>query len=246
MRRMIVLLMVLAMHAPATVAAELRVLSAGAVVPGLEAAVAAFRRASGQAVTIAYATAPQLRERLGRGEAPDLVVLPEALRRELAAAGQLEGEPVPLGRVGIGIVTRADSTSPGIVDDASLALAVRQARTVVFNRASTGLHMERLFERLGLGDAVTAKAVRTATGAEVLDHLRRGSDADLGFAAITEILLVPTVRYHGPLPPGLQNHTAHAASRLPKSTAEAAPLLAHLAGPAGRAAFTAAGIEPPP
>jgi hypothetical protein len=44
----------------------------------------------------------------------------------------------------------------------------------------------------------------------------------------------------------LQNHTAYAASLLPGSTPEAAALLRHLAAPAGRAAFTAAGIEPPP
>lgn len=245
MRRLLVLLVGLFLHAPAGSAADLRVLSAGAVEPGLEAAVAAFRQAGGKAVAIAYATAPQLRERLAGGEAPDLVILPEALRRELTTLGHLAGEPVPLGRVGVGIVTRAGAAPPGITDAAGLALAVRQARRVVFNRASTGLHMERLFERLSLGEAVAAKAVRTATGAEVLEQLAGGTDADLGFAAITEILLVPALRYHGPLPPALQNHTVYAASLLPGSAAGATALLAHLAGPAGRAAFTAAGIEPP-
>jgi hypothetical protein len=43
---------------------EIRVLRAGAVEPGLEAAVAGFRPATGQAVRIAYATAPRLRERI--------------------------------------------------------------------------------------------------------------------------------------------------------------------------------------
>jgi hypothetical protein len=46
----------------------------------------------------------------------------------------------------------------------------------------------------------------------------------------------------GPMPPGLQNYTAYAAAVPPGG--RGAALLAYLEGAAGRAAFTAAGIEP--
>ena len=42
-------------------AAELNVLSAGAIEPGLKASAAAWQRESGNAVRITFATAPQLR-----------------------------------------------------------------------------------------------------------------------------------------------------------------------------------------
>lgn len=76
-------------------AAEIRVLGAGAVEPGLEAAVAGFRAAAGGAGRIAYATAPRLRERMLGGEAPDLLVAPFALLEELAP--RLAGAPDPPG-----------------------------------------------------------------------------------------------------------------------------------------------------
>lgn len=120
---------------------------------------------------------------------------------------------------------------------------MRDAAAVVFNRASTGLAMDRLFERLDLAATVAPKAVRFATGAEVLERLRHGSGPELGFAAITEILLVPELRYLGPLPPALQNYTAYAASLLPGSDAAAGGLLDFLATPTGKAAFANAGIE---
>ena len=53
-------------------AAELEVMSAGAMEPGLAPALQAFRRVSGQAVQIRYATAPALQQALaGEVHAPE-------------------------------------------------------------------------------------------------------------------------------------------------------------------------------
>ncbi|MDO9706837.1 substrate-binding domain-containing protein [Paracraurococcus lichenis] len=229
----------LALAARPALAAEIRVLSAGAVEPGLEAAVAGFRAATGQAVRIAYATAPRLRERILAGEAPDLLVAPAALLEDLAP--RLAGPAVPIGRVGVGIAVRPNAPAPAIRDEASLREAVRQADAVVFNRASTGLYMERLFERLGLAAEVAPKAKRYATGAEVMEHLLHGTGREIGFGAITEIRLVPALHFLGPLPPGLQNTTAYGAAALPGSGG--ADLLRWLGGPEARRAFDAAGVE---
>jgi molybdate transport system substrate-binding protein len=228
---------------------SMQVLSAGAVEPGLEAATRAFRQeAAGVAVTvrIAYATAPELRERLAAGEQPDLLIAPVALVNELAAAGRLAGERAALGRVGIGVAVRPDAPVPEIGDLAALKRAVEEAETVVFNRASTGLYLERLFEKMGIAAAVTAKAVRTTTGAEVLQRILEGKGREIGFAPIPEIQLVPTARFVGPLPPEAQNFTAYAGSLMPGAAPEAAALLEFLSGPQGRAAFATAGIEPVP
>ncbi|MBK1660180.1 substrate-binding domain-containing protein [Paracraurococcus ruber] len=220
-------------------AAELRVLSAGAVEPGLEAAVALFRAATGTPVRIAYATAPRLRDRMLAGEAPDLLVAPATLLEELAP--RLAQPAVPVGRVGVGVAVRAGAPEPAILDAASLRAAVEAADAVVFNRASTGLYMDRLFERLGLAATVAPKARRYATGAEVMEHLLHGRGAEIGFGAITEIRLVPALRFLGPLPPALQNTTAYAAAALPGGAGGA--LLRFLAGAEARRALDAAGVE---
>jgi molybdate transport system substrate-binding protein len=234
--------------------AAVRVLSAGAVEPGLEAAVRAFRLASAEAaragaVRIAYATAPQLRERLAAGgaeAAPDLLIAPVALVNELASAGRLAGERMAVGRVGIGVAVRPDAPVPEIGDVAALKVTVEEAEAVIFNRASTGLYLERLFEKLGIAAAVAAKAVRPATGAEVLQRLLAGQGREIGFAPIPEIQLVPAARFVGPLPAEAQNYTTYAASLMPGASPLAAALMEFLAGAAGRAAFATAGIESVP
>lgn len=226
-------------------AAEIQVLSAGALEPGLDVALQNFRSTSGQGVRVTYATAPRIRERLASGEAPDLLIAPLALLEEFAPLSRLVGPPTPLGRVGVGLVARPGTGWPAIEDAEGLRRALGQAQAVVFNRASTGLYLERLLDRLGLTAAVAPKARRYATGAEVIEHLLRGDGAELGFAAITEIRMVRELRYLGPLPPELQSYTTYGAVLLPDGPATAEVLLRWLAGADARGVFEAAGIEAP-
>jgi len=243
-RRLLPLLALLLAAHPVRAATPLRVLSGGAVEPGLEPAIALFRQATGRIVDIEYATAPRLRDRILGGETPDLLVAPVAVVNELVGAGRLAEERAAIGRVGAGVVVRPGAPEPPIGDVGSLRQAVEQADAVVFNRASTGMYMDRLFERWGITAAVTPKAVRFATGAEVLQRVLNGNGAELGFAAITEIHLVPALRYLGPLPPEVQNYTTYAATLLPNAAPGAAELLRHLTSPAARAALEAGGVEP--
>ena len=52
-----------------TLAAEIHVLSAGAIEPGLIAAADAFRKQSEQDIRITWATTPAIRKRVGDGDA---------------------------------------------------------------------------------------------------------------------------------------------------------------------------------
>lgn len=239
---MLRLFAILSLLVAAPGARALEVLSAGAVERGLAPVIAAF---PGTAATIRYATAPQLRARLAEGARPDLLVAPVDQIGALALAGQLRGDPVPIGRIGIGAAVRIGAKAPPIDDLPAFTAAVEAAERVVFNRASTGTFLERLFERLGLTATVAAKSVRYTTGAEVMHHIERGDGVELGLAPIPEILLVPTVHYLGPLPEAAQNRTAYAAAVPVGAPPEAAALLAWLARQESRAAFAAAGIEAP-
>ena len=145
---------------------------------------------------------------------------------------------------------RPGAPEPEIRDEATLRAAVEQADAVVFNRASTGQYMDRLFERLGLTAVVAPKARRYGTGAEVMEHLLHGTGREIGFGAITEILLFRDrgIRYVGPLPPALQTFTVYAAA-LPASGSRgeaARQLLDHLRQPATRAMLADAGVDPAP
>lgn len=231
------------------VAAEpVRVLSAGALEPGLSAVLERWRSQGGGAVAVAFATVPRITERLAAGgEQPDLLLAPENLIERLGRSGDLAAEPVVVGSVGVGIAVREGAPVPAIRDEASLREHLLAADTVVFNRASTGLYMERLLDRLGLAAAIEAKTLRFPDGDGVLRRIAAGSGREIAFAAATEIALFRGrgVRSVGPLLDGLQNRTSYAAGLLSGGGAEARRFLAFLGTDASRSAMAEAGVERP-
>jgi len=238
--------------APVACAAEVRLLSAGAVELGLTPALAVFERDSGHVVRVEFAAAPALAGRFTAAPGHDLVIAPPAVLDALAKAGAIAGPRVPVGKVGIGVAVRPAVPVPEIGDVAALKRELLAADSVVFNRASTGLYFETLLGRLGLADAVNAKASRHPDGASVMKHLLASRvPREIGFGAITEIVLFKDqgLRLVGPLPAEVQNHTSYLASAGAAPPAEAAradaaaALLRFLGSPQARIIFAGVGIE---
>src|SRR5215468_5278074 len=142
-------------------AAEINIISAGAVEPGVVAAADAFRKETGTEVKIKFATAPAIQQRVGGGEAADVVIAPPAVIEELAKAGKLDGSGrAAVGRVGVGVLVRDGASKPDVSSADALKGALRDAESVVYNKASTGLYLDQLFERLGVGAQVKTKETR--------------------------------------------------------------------------------------
>jgi molybdate transport system substrate-binding protein len=247
----------LAWVAPSLQALELRVLSAGAVEPGMRPALAAFERESGHAVRIDFAAAPALRAALRAPPVADVIVVPQGVVDELAAtAGAGAGPRATIGRVGVGVAVRPGVAAPDVGSAESLRAALVAAERVVFNRASTGVYVEQMLKRLDLEDVVRPKSERLADGASVMRRLLAGtSPREFGFGAITEIALFADqgLRLVGPLPASLQNYTSYVALPWPGVKADeparadaVAALMRSLQGATARSLFVNAGIEPTP
>lgn len=236
--------------APFAHAAEIALLSGGAVEPGLKPVLAAFQAATGHTVKVTFNAAPQIEQRIEAGEAWDVVIAPVARLERYAQAGKVGSERTGVGRVGLGVAIRPDAPVPQIGDADAVRRAILEADSIVYNRASTGLLIEEMLRKMGLEAQVAPKAQRPRDGAAVMEHLLQGHGREIGFGALTEILLFKErgVRLVGPLPPGLQAYTAYAAA-LPAAghrSDAARALLAHLGAPESRRAFAAAGIDPAP
>ena len=236
-------------------AVELSVLSAGAVEPGIRPALAAFERESGDTVRIDFAAAPALRAALRAAPAADVIIVPQGTLDELAATGTAVAAPrAPIGRVGVGVAVRPGVAPPDIGSADALKAALLSADTVVFNRASTGIYVEAMLQRLGIADAVRAKSERVPDGASVMRRLLAGTaQRELGFGAMTEISLFRDqgLQLVGPLPAPLQNFTTYVALPWPGAAAPdradaVARLIRYLQGADARSLFVAAGIAPAP
>lgn len=231
----------------APVAAEIHVLSAGAIEPGLVAAVEAFREESGHDVRITWATTPAIRKRVGDGDAADVVIAPPAVVDDFAKDGKVAGQDrVYVGRVGVGVAVCEGAPVPDISSVDAFKRAVLDAESVVYTRASSGLYVEGLFKNMGIFDQIQAKTTRYENGPALMEHLIKGKGRELGLGATIEILLYCSkgLKFVGPLPPEIQHFTTYMA--VPMTSAPnadgAKAFVRYLATPAAKALFAAHGI----
>jgi molybdate transport system substrate-binding protein len=233
--------------ASAGVAAEIRVLSAGAVEPGLRAAVDAYVKQSGNEVKTTFNTAPEIRRRIGGGEAFDVLIAPPTALDEFASAGKIAADRVSLGKVGLGVAVRPGAEVPDISSSEALKRSVLQADSIVFNRASTGIYLENLLKKMGIYDQILPKTTRYADAGAVMEHVLKGKGREIGFGPVTEILLQRDkgLKLVGPLPADVQNYTSYAAAPMKSaSNAELARTFVRYLGAAeSKALFAAAGVE---
>jgi molybdate transport system substrate-binding protein len=249
MMRVIVGAALAALWSASAMAAELKILSAGAVEPGLHKVVELFKQKTGTDVKIQFNTAPQIAKRLEEGYVADLLIAPPGALDRYAKAGKVKADGhVAVGRVGAGVVIRPDAPVPEIKTVDAFKASLLAADSVVYNTASTGLYLEKLFERMGIGGPIKAKAARYPNGDAVMQHLIKGKGREIGFGAVTEIKMFEAkheLKLVGPLPADVQNYTSYAAALMasPPSPDAAKAFLAFLGSPEAKQAFVAAGIE---
>jgi molybdate transport system substrate-binding protein len=229
-------------------AADLTVISGGAIEPGLKAAAAAFEKETGHKVAITFNTTPQMRKRIPAGDQFDVVIAPPVAIESFAKAGLVNTEgKVNVGRVGGGVAVRPGAPVPAMATKEDLKKVLLEADSVVFNRASSGLYLEKLFRQMGIWDKVSPKATRYATGAEVMQHILKGKGREIGFGPITEIMLEKShgLVFVGPLPPEVQRFNDYIAVAMTKGTQKdvAMKFVTYLGGPVAKPLFQAAGIN---
>ena len=227
-------------------ATDIAVLSAGAIEPGIKAAATAFAKQTGHSVNVTFNTAPELRKRMDSNPAFDVVIAPPVVISDFAAANKLAAARANVGRVGMGVAVRVGAPVPDISSAKAVKDSVLAAESLVFNRASTGLYLEGLLKKMGVYGQIESKTTRYADGASVLEHVVKGTGREIGFGAMTEILLYKGkgLELVGPLPADIQNYTSYTAAPLASGQHQvlAQEFVAFLSGPVGKPLLVAAGV----
>ncbi len=229
-------------------AAEIKVLTAGAMREVVLAAIPEFEQATGHKVVVQNATAGALRQRIDAGEPVDVAVITPAALDELAAKGRIvPGSRVDLARVGVGVVIKLGAPLPEIGTVEAFKRTLLAAKSVAYidpeSGGSSGIYVARMLERLGIADAIRPKAV-LVRGGYVAERVIKG-EAEIGLHQISEILAVKDARLVGPLPAEIQNYTTYAAAIGAATTdaAAAKALIAILAGPSVETMLKARSME---
>jgi molybdate transport system substrate-binding protein len=228
-------------------AAEIKVLAAGGMRPGLNAAAKVFQDKTGIEAKLTYEPPVDLGKRVAGGEAADIVVSSPPVIAELTKAAKVLADgQLHLGRVGVGVVVRDGAPLPDISSTAALRASLLEAEAVVYNTASSGTYIDGILKKLGVFDQIQGKLVRLWDGTAVMHHLMEGKAKEFGFGGITDILGYRDqgLRLVGPLPAEIQNYANYSAAVITAAPNpnDAKAFMTYLASPDGRALFLANGI----
>jgi molybdate transport system substrate-binding protein len=231
-------------------AAEIKVLTAGAYKQVVVALQPDFEKRTGHKLTIDNDTVGALAKRIDGGEAFDVVVVTPAALDDLGKKGKLaEGAHAVLARVGVGVMVRDGAPRPDVGSVEAFKKAVLDAKTVAYidpaSGGSSGIYVDRLFQRLGIADQIKPKA-RLKKGGYVADLIVSG-EAELGIHQISEIVPVKGVTLVGPLPAEIQNYTTYAGGvgASAKDPDAAKALVQFLAGEAAAPILKSKGMDAP-
>jgi len=229
-------------------AADLSVLTAGAFRPVLDALAPSIERTADVHLIITNGTAGELLKRIQDGEAFDVAILPERLAMTLSASGNLAPPLSNVARVGIGVAVPEGAPRPDISTVEQFRQTLLAAPSVAYldpaAGGSSGVYLSKLFETLGIAQAIAPKAVRVhggLVGTRLVD-----GQAALAIHQISELLAVPRIQYVGPLPAAVQNYTVYTAavSAHVKNLAGAQKLIQALHDKDASALLERKGMEP--
>ena len=232
-------------------AAEIKVLSAGAVQEALQELAPTFERSTQHRLEITYGTAGTLRALLDKGARADVIILPEEGIADAAANGWVQaGTRRDLAHVAIGVAVRKGAPQPDITTPEALKRALLEASAVAYmdpTRATSGRYFDRVvLPALGIASEVHAKA-KLQTEGSAAEFVRRG-EADIAIQQISELLAVDGVTVVGTLPPPLQKISTYSAAIAANAQAPepARQFIEFLGTPASKTVFRARGMDAVP
>jgi len=231
-------------------AAELTVMSTGAVKTAFTDATSQWSKDTGHKVNATFDPAGPLRQKIASGVRGDIVIIPVESLAALENEGIIvAGSRRDLGAVSMGAAVKEGAPIPDISTVEALKVTLRDAKSVTYmdpERGSSGKYFDTvILPKLGMRDEVRAKT-KLGEGGSTAEKVASG-EAQIAFQNVTELMGVKGARVVGLIPAELQSPIVYAGAVMKdaKHPAEAQQLLDYLSSPPGRKAFLDKGFASP-
>jgi molybdate transport system substrate-binding protein len=225
-------------------AAELKVLAGGSITASLKELAPKFEKATGHRLDITFAATPEL-IKMATTAPFDLGIVPTDVMKNEAARATFAGTPAPVTRVGFGVAVKAGAVKPDLATPDAMKAALLAAKSVTFlPESAAGAYVLKVFERLGIAEAMKAKTRAQTVPAKIVEAVASG-EAELGIF-LTNVLIGPGVELAGPFPGDLQQEfvLVGAVAAGSKENAAAQAFLDYLKTPEAAAVFRSKGVTP--
>ena len=234
-------------------AAEVKVVSAGAMRAALEELAPAFEKASGNKLKIEYATAGKVEEKVAADEEIDVAILTKPRADKLVRTAKLVGgTTTTLARVPIALAVKKGAAKPDIGTVEAFKKALLGAKSIAYNDpasgATSGIHMAQVLDKLGIAAELKPKIhLGAQTAGKGVGDLVAHGDAVIGISPVSELMGVGGIDVVGPLPAELQSPDLVFIAASPMISERPLPakaLIDFLSTPAAKAVYKAKGMEP--
>ena len=227
-------------------AAELQVLAGGAMTGPLKELGAQFESASGHKLIFRFGTTPELIKLATTGGPFDLAVVPREVLKDAAAQARFASGPTTdIARVGLGVAVRSDAPKPDVSTPEALKQTLLKAQSIAsIPESAAGAQVLRVFERLGISEAMKAKTKVQTGPAQIVQAVAKG-EAELG-VFLVNVLTAPGLDVVGPFPAELQQEVVFTAAVAAdtKEAGAAKAFITYLTTPAAAAVIKVKGMNP--
>ena len=231
-----------------SLARDIAVLAAGAAKELIVRIDTPFTQATGHRIKATFDTVGALRERIERGERPDVVILSSAAITQLTKLGLIDTATIRnVGDVQVGLAVSANSMAPDISTPEALRKALLAAKSIAYadpaRGATAGAHFATVLGALGFTEQVSGKVTVLPFGVEVIEAVAAGK-FEIGVSQSSEIVQHKGVRYIGALPVPHQLATRYQVAAL-KDRPNGAALAEFIVSERGRQASRESGFDTP-
>jgi molybdate transport system substrate-binding protein len=231
-------------------AAEVRVLSVGAVQNAVKGLAADFAKESGHQVVFTIGSPAVVTQKIKDGEVFDAVIVSEPAMDVLDRDGIVNPESrVRLANTGMGVAVRAGAPVPDLSTPEAFKQALEGAKSIVYGDPTlpnqSGEKAEKILKAAGLLDALKPK-LKVVPGQAASQEMVAKGEAEIGLYNVSEIPEGKGLAFAGAVPAPLQIDTTYEGALMTDgSVPEAArEFVRYLASPEARAKWVAAKLVP--
>jgi molybdate transport system substrate-binding protein len=231
-------------------AAEVRVLSVGAVQNAVKSLAVDFAKESGHQVIFTTGSPAIVMQKIRDGETHDAVIVSEPAMDQLDKDGVINPESrVRLANAGMGVAVRAGAPVPDVSTPDAFKQVLLAAKSIVHGDPTlpnqSGEKAEKILAKAGILDALKPKLQVVPGQAASQDMIAKG-EVELGLYNLSEIPDGKGLKLAGPVPAALQLNTTYEGALLSDGDVPEAAraFIRFMAEPDARARWVAAKLEP--
>ena len=231
-------------------AADIRVLSVGAVQNAVRPLAADFSKDTGHKIVFTVGSPAVVAQKIKDGEIFDAVIVSEPAMDRLDKEGIVNPESrVRLATTGIGVAVRAGAPAPNLATPDEFKQALLAAKSVVYGDPTlpnqSGEKAEQILAKAGILDAMKPKLRIVPGQAESQDLIAKG-EVEMGLYNLSEIPEGKGLKIAGSVPAPLQLATTYEGALMSDGSVPQAAreFIRFLSDPDARAKWLAARLEP--